>query len=216
MKKLIHHEPITPFTDRVNELARGGVSTVLVIGGSGEYLGVADRVYRMDEYRLSDVTAEAQAIWDTDGTKTTLPGAVAWSQDRTLLADGFTSYPTQSTSERLVVSEMGFLCVGNENIDIRAIPGLATPEMQNAAAFLIRYLMVTRRPEQTTLDGALDALYRRVETEGIELCYSKVFTDCSRFLDLPRPADVKAVIHRMRGIQLRKKLPAENGASTEK
>ena len=215
MKKLIHHEPITPFTDRVNELARHGVSTILVIGGSGEYLGVADRVYRMDEYRISDVTTEAQAIWDTDGTKTTLPGEVAWSQDRTLLADGFTSYPTQSTSERLIVSEMGFLCIGNENIDIRAIPGLATPEMQNAAAFLIRYLMVTRKPTQNTLDGALDELYHRVEAEGIELCCSKVFTDCSRFLDLPRPADVKAVIHRMREIQLRKKHPAENAVSTE-
>ena len=170
----------------------------------------------MDEYRISDVTTEAQAIWDTDGTKTALPGAVAWSQDRTLLADGFTSYPTHSTGERLIVSDMGFLCIGNENIDIRAIPGLATPEMQNAAAFLIRYLMVTRKPTQNTLDGALDELYHRVEVEGIELCYSKLFTDCSRFLDLPRPADVKAVIHRMREIQLRKKHPAENGASTEK
>ena len=216
MKKLIHHEPITPFTDRVNELARRGVSTILVIGGSGEYLGVADRVYRMDEYRISDVTAEAQTIWDTDGTKTELPAEVAWSQDRTLLADGFTSYPTNSTAERLIVSDMGFLCVGNENVDIRAIPGLATPGMQNAAAFLIRYLMVTRKPEQNTMDGALDELYRRIETDGLELCYSKVFTDCSRFLDLPRPADVQAVIHRMRAIQLRKKHPAENEASTEK
>ena len=88
--------------------------------------------------------------------------------------------------------------------------------MQNAAAFLIRYLMVTRKPEQNTIDGALDELYRRVETDGLELCYSKVFTDCSRFLDLPRPADVKAVIHRMRAIQLRKKHPAESAASTEK
>ena len=216
MKKLIHHEPITPFTDRVNELARRGVSTILVIGGSGEYLGVADRVYRMDEYRISDVTTEAQTIWEADGTKTELPAEVAWSQDRTLLADGFTSYPLQSTAERLIVSDMGFLCIGNENIDIRAIPGLATPEMQNAAAFLIRYLMITRKPEQNTMDGALDELYRRVETDGIELCYSKVFTDCSRFLDLPRPADVKAVIHRMREIQLRKKHPAESAASTEK
>lgn len=216
MKKLIHHEPITPFTDRVNELARRGVSTILVIGGSGEYLGVADRVYRMDEYRISDVTTEAQTIWEADGTKTELPAEVAWSQDRTLLADRFTSYPLQSTAERLIVSDMGFLCIGNENIDIRAIPGLATPEMQNAAAFLIRYLMITRKPEQNTMDGALDELYRRVETDGIELCYSKVFTDCSRFLDLPRPADVKAVIHRMREIQLRKKHPAESAASTEK
>lgn len=37
MKALIEKEPITPFTDRVNELHKvHGVSTILVIGGSGE------------------------------------------------------------------------------------------------------------------------------------------------------------------------------------
>ena len=135
---------------------------------------------------------------------------------RTLFAEGFSSYPETSHTERLIVSDMGFLSVGEENVDIRAIQGLATPEMQNAAAFLIRYLMITRKPDTETLDGALELLYDRVEREGIELCYSNSFTDCSRFLDLPRMADVAAVIHRMRGIQLRKKRPAENAVSTEK
>lgn len=216
MKKLIQREPITPFTDRVQELSRHGISTILVIGGSGEYLGVADRVYRMDEYRISDVTTEARTIWDMDGTQTTPPEEVIWSQERTLFAEGFSSYPETSHTERLIVSDMGFLSVGEENVDIRAIQGLATPEMQNAAAFLIRYLMITRKPDTEMLDGALELLYDRVEREGIELCYSNSFTDCSRFLDLPRMADVAAVIHRMRGIQLRKKRPAENAVSTEK
>ena len=50
MKELIKREPITPFTERVNELYDSlGVSTILVIGGSGEYLSVADNVYLMDE-----------------------------------------------------------------------------------------------------------------------------------------------------------------------
>ena len=38
-------EPITPFIDRVRELYQEhGVSTVLVMGGSGDYFQVADHV----------------------------------------------------------------------------------------------------------------------------------------------------------------------------
>ena len=36
---------------------RLGVSTILVVGGSGEYLTPAERVYRMEDYRISDAPA---------------------------------------------------------------------------------------------------------------------------------------------------------------
>ena len=62
MKTLIQKEPITPFTDRVRELAEIGTSTILVIGGSGEYLGVADKVYIMDDFVMSDVTDTARGL----------------------------------------------------------------------------------------------------------------------------------------------------------
>jgi predicted ABC-class ATPase len=56
-------EPITPFVDRVRELAREeGVSAVLVLGGSGDYLDVADTVVAMRDYAPHDVTEEARTV----------------------------------------------------------------------------------------------------------------------------------------------------------
>ena len=56
-------EPITPFIDRVTRLYREfGVSTVLVVGGSGDYLDVADTVIAMETFRPQDVTARAGAV----------------------------------------------------------------------------------------------------------------------------------------------------------
>jgi len=56
-------EPITPFLDRVRELYdRFGVSTILVTGGSGDYLEVADTVIRMKDYRALDATASAREV----------------------------------------------------------------------------------------------------------------------------------------------------------
>ncbi len=56
-------EPIIPFVDRVQELHKlHSVSTVLVLGGSGDYFDVADQVIQMHEYTPRDVTEEARRI----------------------------------------------------------------------------------------------------------------------------------------------------------
>ena len=56
-------EPITPFLDRVRELHREfGVSTILVMGGCGDYFEAADVVIMMDQYRPLDVTGQARAL----------------------------------------------------------------------------------------------------------------------------------------------------------
>ncbi len=65
MRRLLKpgQEPITPFLDRVRNLYQDrGVSTVLVVGGSGEYFRVADRVVQMDRYLPADVTDLARRI----------------------------------------------------------------------------------------------------------------------------------------------------------
>ena len=54
-------EPITPMVDRIEELRDDlGVSTIVVVGGTGDYLDVADLVLRMDGFRPSDVTRQAR------------------------------------------------------------------------------------------------------------------------------------------------------------
>ena len=56
-------EPITPFIDKVRQLyADHGISTVLVMGGSGDYFEVADQVIALDSYIAHDVTDQAKAI----------------------------------------------------------------------------------------------------------------------------------------------------------
>ena len=58
-------EPITPFIDRVQGLYEDKhISTVLVLGGVGDYFDVADQVIQVKNYRPMDVTQEARAIAD--------------------------------------------------------------------------------------------------------------------------------------------------------
>ena len=56
-------EPIRPFISRVRSLwSELGVSTILVVGGSGDYFDVADTVLMLDEYSTSDATARAKEL----------------------------------------------------------------------------------------------------------------------------------------------------------
>jgi predicted ABC-class ATPase len=63
MRELVRKEPITPFIDLVRPLHRTlGVSTVVVVGGVGDYLDVADRVLLMEDYEPLDVTPRAREL----------------------------------------------------------------------------------------------------------------------------------------------------------
>jgi predicted ABC-class ATPase len=55
-------EPITPFISKIRALSAMGVSSILVMGGSGDYFAVSDTVISMDCYRAADVTQQAHAI----------------------------------------------------------------------------------------------------------------------------------------------------------
>jgi predicted ABC-class ATPase len=63
MRALVRKEPISPFIDLVRPLHRTlGVSTVVVVGGVGDYLDVADRVLLMEDYEPLDVTPRAREL----------------------------------------------------------------------------------------------------------------------------------------------------------
>lgn len=70
MQRLVakEREPITLFIDRVRQLSEEqAVSTILVLGGSGDYFDVADTVIMMDEYVPYDVTGKAHQIVQQNG-----------------------------------------------------------------------------------------------------------------------------------------------------
>lgn len=236
MKELIKKEPITPFTDRVRELYREmGVSTILVIGGSGEYLAVADQIYEMDEFVIRNMTENAKRLcsvhkiarWgetkDMAEKEDIELEKADWSQNRVLCDEFFTPYPEGSGREYLLVSEMGFLMIGDEKIDVRGLHDIVSMHQLDALGYMLRYLEKLTggnlknfcgnegaKNSALDLDGQIDALYKKIEREGLDCVFSSYFTTTGRFLDLPRKCELKAVINRMRKIDfLPEKLPGK-------
>ena len=208
MKALIEKEPITPFTDRVNELYKTrGVSTILVIGGSGEYLSIADKVYMMEDYLIRDVTEKSKDICRSCNVTAALPAPADWQQSRTLYSDRFTSYPEGSGTEKLEVSDMGFIIIGDERIDVRGFHDIVSPRQLDTLGFMLRYLELTNADRKIDIDKKINDMYKRIDEEGIDFLYSTFFTTCKRFLDLTRKQELTALINRMRRINMVKSTP---------
>lgn len=203
MKDLIEKEPITPFTDRVSELYKThGVSTVLVIGGSGEYLSVADKIYMMEDYLIHDVTERSKNICNSYNITAVFPSSANWEQSRTLYSDRFSSYPEGSGTEKLEVSDMGFVIIGDEKIDVRGLHDIVSPRQLDTLGFMLRYLEVSNSDRKIDVEKKIDDLYERIDSEGLDFLYSAFFTTCERFLDLPRKQELAALINRMRNINM--------------
>ena len=220
MKKLIEKEPITPFTDRVQELAGRGISTILVIGGSGEYLAVADQIYMMDEFVMSEVTAHAKTLVpDGVSVNQTPPNPTCW-ENRHTISCHFSSYPKGSGRERLSISDTGFIIIGDERIDIRSLHNIATEAQANALAFMLRYLAKSgdsldsleamalamrglsvkgkSTGQERDIIAEVKALYNQIEKEGLNLVDTGFFTTMERYMDMPRRFELLAAINRMR------------------
>ena len=206
MKELIKREPITPFTERVRQLySETNISTILVVGGSGEYLSVADSVIMMDEFNALNATEQAKQIYiNAKGTisQECENSGQNWLSERKLITEKFTSYPKESEdvysgTERLEISDMGFIIIGDEKIDIRNLHNLISFAQITAVGYMLRYLEVSCKESTSNIQKIVDNLYDEIEEKGIDFIHSTFFA-CERWLDMPRKCELMAIINRMR------------------
>lgn len=93
-------------TVRVNQIFNDtGVSTILVIGSSSEYLSVADNVILMNEYIALNATTEAKEMCKNNTVIDVIKDANWYFKHHKVYSEGFTPYPNGSNTERLEVSD---------------------------------------------------------------------------------------------------------------
>lgn len=187
-------EPITPLVDRVGALAAAGVSTVLVMGGSGDYLDVADRVLLLDSYELRDATAEAAAVVAAQPRPiTALPEFAAPAPRRPL-----PSPPRQRRGPvRTRAHGRGTLTLDREEIDISDVAGVVDPGQAEALAYALRALLERHFDGASALTECLEDLEALVDDEGLD-----ALDERAAFLVRPRAVDVAGAVNRYRLLEL--------------
>lgn len=200
MARVVHPkmEPITPFIDRVEELADGyGVSTILVAGSCGSYFYKADHVIQMMQYQPKEITQlakqEAERFLDLTKDKPALPAA-----ERPAFHRVFAAARKASQNDRTKIKGMGkdAVSIDRDAIELRYVEQLVDSEQTMALGYMVKYA------KQHLFDGKRDMqeiaglLERLVEEKGVGAVCEGRYLPCN--LARPRVQEIFACLNRCR------------------
>jgi predicted ABC-class ATPase len=195
-------EPITPYLDRVRQLHdERGVSTVLVVGGAGDWLDVADTVIQMQDYRVHDAGARAAEVVRALPLGDAAPRSPGpWPEPLPRVPDPSSLDPSRGRRrERVRAVRDRLIAYGEEEIDVSLLAQIVEPGqcrmIGDALVVLARGLADGRR----SLVELLDALDARIAAEGFAAVTAPTFGDRSR----ARRHEIAAALNRLRTLRLR-------------
>jgi predicted ABC-class ATPase len=193
-------EPITPFIDRARELAeRLRVSTVLVVGGSGDYFDVADTVIAMDAYSPSEVTAEARAVATSHPTRRVHEGG-EWRPiaGRVPLPDSLD--PSRGRREVHVRAHSEErLLFGTDEVDLSAVEQIVDRAQTRAMGLALAWARATAIDGQRSLAAALAAIMDALEADGLDAFQREKTGELAEF----RIFELAAFLGRVRTLRVR-------------
>lgn len=204
MQRLIakEKEPITPFIDRVRQLYEElGVSSILVIGGSGDYLEVADTVIMLDSYRVCNVTDKAKKIvHEIPGQRLVeQKGRLYINAHRIIKKDTFNA----SKNRKMKVTAKGINTVlyGKTAIDLSAVEQLVDAGQTRAIADLLVY-MQRYVDNSRSLKDIIDKIYKDMHAD-FEVISPFAPGQHPGDLVWVRPYELAAALNRMRTLQVK-------------
>ena len=210
MQALVHkeNEPITPFVDRVRDLYdKLRVSTVLVMGGSGDYFDMADTIIMMRDYLPHDVTSEAKQIarrhpsQRRDESTTSLMPPLP----RIPLPESFDASRGRR-DVKINAKGLDLILFGKEPIDLQRVEQLIDWSQTNAIGYAIYLASARFMNGQATLREVIEAIETFFDQEGIdELDPYRRGDEHPGAFARPRPHEIAAAINRLRTVRMRQK-----------
>jgi len=203
MQKLVSNdkEPITPFIDKVKSLYdENGVSTILIVGGSGDYFDVAHQIIMMDEYVPKDVTATAKEIAASHGYRREgiINSKFGEITHRIPLKTGF---PGRGKEERIKCKGKYKILYGKEIIDLSALEQLIDDSQTNCIAVMIDFLRKSILDDKISIFQAVNKLYEQIEKYGLDSI--SPYTGHPGNLALPRKYEFCAALNRYRRLKIK-------------
>ncbi len=202
MQQLIakNKEPITPFIDKIKQLYTDyGVSTILVMGGSGDYFDVADQVIAMDNFYPYDVTEKAQKIAQENPNERMIEGGNNFGNITPRIPLPNSIDPSRGRRDvKVKVRDVDQVVFGTEDIDLTAIEQLIEPGQLRSISAAIIYAKNNYMNHQNTLPNILDKVMEDINSKGLDILSNFPQGDLVMF----RPFELAAAINRLRSLKL--------------
>jgi predicted ABC-class ATPase len=189
-------EPITPFVRVVRSIYESrGISTVLVIGGAGDYFDVADHVLLMDCYKCEDATDRAkQIVAECDKSSGSQPASSKDVPFGTIRQ----RHPTTkefSPSGKVKVTRRGIISYGETELDLTGLEQIVSTSQTNTISAALQSLATMNIAPGSSLRDALQALDGTIDGGGLDVLAPGHFNGA---LARPRLLEIAGAVNRLR------------------
>ncbi len=194
-------EPITPFIDKVRQLyEEHGVSTVLVIGGSGDYFDVADTIIALDGYVPENQTAEAKQIAAQHRQERQAEGGNAFGSLTPRVPLPLSLDPSKGRRD-VSVKTRGLRTVqfGTETIDLSALAQLVDDSQTRALAAALVYAWEKYMDGKRPLSTITQLVMQDIAQNGLDILTRHPAGDLAAF----RSFEFAAALNRLRTLQIK-------------
>ncbi len=203
MQELVpaEREPITPFVDRVRALhSEAGVNSVLVLGGSGDYLDVADCVIAMTDFLPEDVTERAREVAAEFPTgRHVASSEFPWARSERVPVRGCVSARKGRRTRRIRIFTGGMVEFGSERIDLSALEQVEGEDELRSIASALALASERYIDGERSIPEAIRAVLAEVELRGLDVLDPRRLGDLSEF----RIFEVAAALNRLRTLEIR-------------
>jgi len=194
-------EPITPFVDKVKQLHRDlGVSTILVMGGSGDYFDVADTVIMMDSYQPRCVTKRAKEIARIHATKRMNEGGTSFGKI-TPRQPFSHSFDASRGRREVKIDAKGTRTIlyGYTTIDLSYLEQLVEPSQTRTIGLMIHYYSEHYLEKTQNLREGLKKVMEDVYEKGFDILLPYKLGN----LAMPRIYELAGAVNRMRTLRIK-------------
>ncbi len=206
LRKLIPEDPITPLFDRVRELySRYRVSTVIVAGGSSEYLGVAEHVIAMQNYLPVCMNEPVRALSLPSPMPT--PRPLVLSDKRRVLEDNFDpAYKAGRIGKTVPVRirplrlQEKILEYGNVRLNLTHLAALVDPDQVLAIGYAIWLMRKRFNSIKMPPSDLARTVCSLIETESLD-----TLSNAERrplFFAAFRPIELAGAINRFKDLKI--------------
>lgn len=192
-------EPITPFIEVAKSLYdQKGVSTIIVIGSSGDFFDIADKVIQMDSYEPKDVTLKAKELstgkilerinnrdinieikFDRVVRKGSIEGGPKGIKIKTMGRDG--------------------LLINKDAIDLRAVEQIVDGEQVTAIGYIMKWAEENKINNKLNLIDLTEEVLRYINKNGLVGVTGR---GGRGNLAMPRKQEILAAFNRYRRLKL--------------
>ncbi|MDO5038282.1 ABC-ATPase domain-containing protein [Clostridium sp.] len=203
MQKLVSNEeePITPFIELVKGIyEQKQISTIIVVGSSGDYFDIADSVIQMDCYEPRDVTLRANELAKGLILKRIENNdlSIKIDFDRKILKGIIQNGPKGVKIKTLGTDGIS---INKEDINLRAVEQIVDKEQVTSIGYIMKWAEDNAIDNNSTLKEVTDKILNRIKEKGLISINNSKGGACN--LAMPRRQEIMAAFNRYRKLKIK-------------